>query len=213
MAQQILSFSAGAYDWAIYLEPHPDGTYSLSALQSVLDGETECDPIDPVGKLRGGAKLYDALVKLVLELGYAIDWTGGEPLPNGAWDLSKIAARIAEVDPVLARQFRSTPGSREQRQQIKRARSARSWAAALRPHQEAIERYVQQFSDEPKRHLGIPYPSRRHWMRLFIENYVIAKGHLPTGMHDVMITTPAGDGYIGGQHDFTGLGDEEQIII
>jgi hypothetical protein len=59
--------------------------------------------------------------------------------------------------------------------------SAAEREAKLAPYRSVIDKYVLRFSDEPLRYPAsrASYGTRRRWMKLFIEQYVLNRGRLP----------------------------------
>jgi hypothetical protein len=93
----------------------------------------------------------------------------------------------------------------EQREEIAAQKAAAEREAKLNPYRALIDEYVLKFSDA---HLRLPgggsYPSKRFWVKRFIEDYVLDKGRLPDGKHRIKVETD-GCHYSGDTHDFGDL--------
>lgn len=194
MKQKILEtqgFNRYSYwTYTYWLSQASDGSYSLSLEQMVM-GDTELDlRVEPVHGLLTGSEVYDALSNMI----------GTIEGDEGNFTPAEVAAVIAVLNPELAEQFRRTPEERVVADAVVQQAEAERWQALLEPLQERIEAYVAaHFSDEKLRYPGGgALPSRRYWARRFIEEYVAAHGHLPTGEHSIRVT-----GFSGGLHLFS----------
>jgi hypothetical protein len=118
------------------------------------------------------------------------------------FDLDEIIFGIEQVDRVVACQFRLAPSQAEEIYSAERRALAGRNEALVAPFLSRIEAYVEKFSDSKLYHpgAGYVYPSQRHWMRVFLKEYVMAHRALPTGIHHVRVV-----GYSGGEHDFSDL--------
>jgi hypothetical protein len=180
------------FSWThtFWLAKGRDGTFTLTTEQSALDGD--CLDVPPSEGLASGVDVYRALIAMLDELGYDLDRV----------DLQTVADEIEHLAPAAAEQFRTAPEVIEEIEELERERAALYRHTALAPFAAAIEKYVAHFSDEKLYYpgAGYVYPSRRHWMRCFMEEYVLAHGALPNGKHLITV-----QGYSGGEHDFPNL--------
>jgi hypothetical protein len=84
--------------------------------------------------------------------------------------------------------------------------SAAEREARLIPYRSVIDAYVLRFSDKPLRYPGAlgSYGTERHWVKHFIEAYVLNHGQLPD--QELWIDVQVGrGGYAGSAHDFSDL--------
>lgn len=198
MKQLILSFSdsnmAGyVWQWQFFLGRTLDGTYELTSEQIV--NEDEPREIDPKIGLRDGADVYEALQETLAEIGLSPD----------DFDLSATADKIANLDRAMADQFRFGPELLGERHAVEETIAAQDRDSILQPYREIIDRYVLKISDAPLRYPGGgSYGNPRGWIKRFIEDYVVANGHLPTGEHQIVVQN-GGSHYSGGTRDFSDL--------
>lgn len=179
-----------SWSWEYYLTSPKRGRLTLTGRQIVSDDEPR--RIDPRRGLRDGVDVYEALSAMIEEAGYSL----------AADDLPAIAREIVVLDADVAEQFSNGPELAEERGEVKKKQFADEREAILHPYREIIDNYVLKFSDDPLRYPGgmTTYGTRRGWAKLFIEDYVVANGRLPTGEHRIEIR-----GYSGGSHDFSDL--------
>lgn len=166
--------------WRFYLEGKRGEAYTLSCRQFIAGEEPLT--LDPVGSLRDGVDVYEALESLMSEAGCSLQ----------ELDLIKISDKIAKLDQTFAEQFRRGQQLSEERDDARREIADRERKEALRAYRKSIDDYVLRFSDAPSR-----YGAQRGWAKRFIEEYVISNGRLPTGVHQITVA-----GYSGGSHDF-----------
>ena len=181
----ILSFSdsnmAGYnWRWEFYVQRHAKA-WRLSARQVVCEDMPMV--VEPRSGLTDGAEIFDALRYMLQETGYDLD-------PDRVPD---IAAAIEKMDPVLADEFRRGEEIIEEREAVEEERVAKERVAKLAPYRERIDRYVERFSDDPRK----GWASARTCARVFIENYVVEHGRVPAGRHVIEWR-----GYSGPAHDF-----------
>jgi hypothetical protein len=163
-----------------------DRSLTLTLTQSAR-GANRLD-IEPAAGLRTGVQVYEALSDMLSVAGYSLDER----------DLDEIAAEIAELDAEVAEQFRTAP------EEIEKVEEVEAQAAAA--HEQAIlAPFAARISDDKLYYpgAGYVYPSRRHWMRLFLQQYVLAHSELPTGRHYIRVR--GAHSYSGGEHDFSDL--------
>ncbi len=178
------------WSWTFFLNKTIDGRFTVSAKQTV--NEDGAARIRARRGLRDGIDVYEALFAIVDEAGYHLNH-----------DLEAISRKIGEVDQSLVTDFLNGEELSEQREMKLREREATRRESILRPYRQAIDEYAMQISDTPLRYPGGGnFPSRRVWIRAFIEQHVLDHGELPDGKHNVNVRA---GGYMGGEHDFTGL--------
>jgi hypothetical protein len=81
----------------------------------------------------------------------------------------------------------------EYNEEIAAQKAAAEREAKLSPYRTLIDEYVLKFSDAPLHYPGGGnYPSKRIWVRRFIEDYVLNTGRLPDGKHQIKVVTGGG---------------------
>lgn len=180
------------WSYSFWLARSRGGSLTLSLRQSARGNERV--RIEPASGLRDGVAVYEALVGMLVELGCEAVSTALEP----------VAAELERFGATLAAEFRNASSVLEQRDEDKRRAAEAGIQQTLTPYRPAIEAYVTRFSDEKLYYpgSGYVYPSRRFWVRRFLEQYVLAHGKLPTGEHWIKVP-----GYSGPSHDFSDLAD------
>lgn len=176
------------WSWTFFLNKTIDGRFTLSAKQTVR--EESAMRISERQGLRDGVDVYEALCEMVGEAGYHV--------PD--YDLESIAAEVAEVDQSLADAFLNGEELSEDRQERHRQQEAAHRENILRPYRKLIDEYVLRFDASGRRYR----PSQRVAATRFIEDYIVANGKLPEGIHLIRLGQPMN--YSDGEHDFTPLG-------
>lgn len=195
----------GSQAWTVLLEKTMDGSLRLSLHES--EGSQRAEIVAIAG-IQGGASLYAGLDRVFETLGVRRYDEPGSVCPV----LTKAFIRkIAEIDASIADQL-AIHADRLKRwhllpltpekidEDLDRAQRAREEAIA--PFLSIIDSYVLRFSDERIRLPGSTmYPSKRFWMKKFMEDYVVVYGELPNGLHEIRVERSNG-GYRGAPHDF-----------
>jgi hypothetical protein len=167
------------------------GSLLTLTLSQSARGEDRLD-VAPMTGLRTGVELYEALSDMLIKVGFSMM----------DQDVDAIAEEIEQVDSDIAIQFRNAPAELEAAAEAERQLKEAREHEALAPFVTRIEAYVSRFSDDKQYFPGAGhvYPSPRNWVRLFLKQYVLAHGKLPTGKHLISVK-----GYSGGEHDFSDL--------
>jgi hypothetical protein len=177
--------------WRIHLESNAENQYALTCKNSV----TPKDPISirqHVSELEDGADIFDMVMHMSTFAGYFIKDE----------ELLRIAEILTEIDINLGNQFRNGEELLEQRRAIAETKSSKvELDHILMPFSATIDNYVRQFSNRRLRYpTAGEYGTERVWARIFIENYILDHGQMPTGEHVIKLP-----GYTGKLHDFTDL--------
>lgn len=127
-------------------------------------------------------------------------------------DLDVLAVRLESAAPEVAADLRAGAGRLMEIEDQEAARAAARRAEVLAPFRDRIRAYAAPFSTEKLRvpgwGPGPVYPPLRYWVTVFLEDYVVEHGRLPTGRHRLQARRN-GVGYAGAMHDFGELGEEE----
>lgn len=178
------------WSYGFALSRAQDGSLTLTLSQSAR-GANRLD-VAPATDLRSGVDVYRAFSDMLSEAGHSID----------NCDVHAIAEEIKLLAPDVGEQFRNAPADLEAAEEAECEATVAREQAILAPFAARIEAYVSRISDDKLYYpgAGYVYPSRRHWMRVFLQQYVLARGELPTGRHYIKV-----QGYSGGEHDFSDL--------
>ena len=175
------------WSWTFFLNRTARGRFTVSCKQRV--NEDAAHRIAAKQSLRDGAEIYGALSQLMLEAGYEL----------GDHDLSAIAEKIGEVSASVVDEFVRGEAILSLREEENEARRATDRSEKLRPFRACIDAFAQRFSEAPRRYGS----SERGAAIQFIEQFVIANGHLPDGVHRIQYSGPTS--YSGGACDFSEL--------
>jgi hypothetical protein len=173
------------WKWIFTLNKTKNGKFTLSCKQIVNEGNAY--KIPAAKGLKDSVEIYDALNIMMSEAGYSLD----------DHSLDEIANKILIIDQKIAKEFTNAPEHSIERLNLIQIETEKNRTLLLAPYKSAILKYVEQFDDEKLRNYG---GSRRSWTLYFIEEFILANGKLPNGVHRIQIK-----GYSGSTHDFTPL--------
>ena len=174
--------------WRYYI-CNDNGYFTLTGEQEV-DGLIDLS-IEPVPNLKDGAEIYEALQAATSN--YSYDLT--------EHDLMLVSDALKVFSGKLAGEFSRAEEILEARHEEQSRLEVVARARVLAPYRAIIDAYIARFSDAPLRYPGGgSYGSSRVWAKLFIENYVMEHGHLPSGEHRIIV-----GGYNGSLHNFSDL--------
>ena len=174
-----------SWKWMFDLNKTVNGKFTVSCRQIV----NEDNPYKmPAAKgLKDAVEIYDALEIMMSEAGYSLD----------DQSLDDISNKIMKIDEGIGKDFLSAPERSIERSNLLKIEMQKKRTLILAPYKSIISKYVEQFDDERLRNYG---GSRRSWTQYFIEEYIVANGKIPNGVHKIQVK-----GYSGPEHDFTPL--------
>lgn len=188
-ADSNMAGSVWAYSFFLTWDKRSD-TYSLSMVPEGDDDPPHCPPVEAI---KDGAELQERFSSMLQQLGVDESYV----------DRERVAEALAAISSQLANEFLSAEETLESRDQAEREADVERRKMLLTPFRTVIDAYVTSTPDSHTRAGGIRV-SGRHFLKLFIEDYVLAHGHLPEGAHRIRVET-GGLSYSGGLHDFTAL--------
>jgi hypothetical protein len=168
-----------SWRWDFHLQREDNGRYTLSCRQVVKEDDPHV--IEPTSDLKDGVDIYSAFLEMIKVAGFSEEKI----------DEVDVSNKIARFGKKIAQQFRDAAGILEARHEEGMAREKKRREEFLEPFKNKIENYLSQISDAPGRFPGSssPYPSRRTWMRLFIEEYIIKNKAFPVGWHEIRVVS------------------------
>jgi hypothetical protein len=180
----------GRWEWRYYIEIDVDGKITLYGEQDIVDDQIHCNEAIP--SIVDGADLCEKL-----------DWSVREFAdPLSDQDRERVATSIASFDPAMAEEFRDAERILGERDADQAKQEWDDRVRKLAPFRHTIDEYAEIISDTPLRYPGGgSYGTRRGWIILFMEQYVLEHGRLPVGEHTIKVNA-RGSGYSGGTHNF-----------
>jgi hypothetical protein len=158
-----------------------------------LAAEDDPHVIEPISDLKDGVDIYSSFIEMTNAA-----WLSDEEIDEG-----DVANKIARFGKKLAQQFRDAANILEARREEELARQKKRREKIIEPFKDKIEKYLLQISDAPGRFPGShsPYPSKRAWVRLYIEDYIVKNNSFPEGWHEIKVVSGSHT-HNGGRHYF-----------
>jgi hypothetical protein len=185
--------NVAGFVWSYSFFINPDersATYTLSVVYEGDDDPPQCPPAETIVD---GVDLHERFSAMLEQLGVDESFVSRE----------RVGEALAAISPDLASEFLGAAESLEARADAKREADIEHRKLVLEPFRNVIDSYVTSTPDTSTRGGGYQV-SHRRVLTLFIEEYVLAHGLLPTGTHRIKLAT-GGFHYSGGLHDFTAL--------
>lgn len=181
------------WSWKLWVSRRKDGSFTVGARQTTV-GEPGFSP-PSLTRLRDGYSVLQALRSIMSE------WHG--ELTDD--QLQRIGIELRSLDLELAEDFEFAIEHEEEIEEGQLSLEANRRTRKLTPFRHQIDRYAENVEDYRSAPYGI---SRRAMVKLYMENFVVEHGRLPSGLHRINVRT-AGLSYSGGERDFTDLGGED----
>ena len=166
-----------SWEWVFFVSSDQDRTWSLSGKMTLLgfgDGdEPEVLLVHPVQGIQDGIDLYDRFRSIL-----GTHETGIDP---DSVDLEQLTQNLEKVSLSLSEEFFQGLSTFEKREEENDERERERRRLLIEPFSSVIDDFLEQFSADRRKYTG----SIRGAIRIYIENYLVDHGELPTGLHDV----------------------------